>query len=272
MIASDGGTLPRSAHVAVALTWRCLWMACWSIAQAFEHDGKRDASGTEVSAGAQERAMPEPQPHQATRAVGVSVVPPLAHIAYRAEDAHRANVYPRSNLLGQHVCMFTHVYGFFTYLHMYAISHVSLMTRQRWRIFLSSIFGRPRSFDMRIMSWVGRRAAPASTRHGHPEGTGSVCTAVGSVEPDGCTNDEYTSSSSYRYSTNHDGMSPLAISLRWRGTCANVSDYIASVYGGLTHTNTKRRRRACHRCTTVYECWIAPYSLSRSVLQPTLYF
>ena len=54
--------------------------------------------------------MPEPQPHQAKRAVGVSVAPPLAPIVYRAEDAHRANVYPRSNLVGQHVCMFTHVY------------------------------------------------------------------------------------------------------------------------------------------------------------------
>ena len=103
------GALTRLGE-AVALTWRCLWMACRSIAQALEHDGKREASGTEASAGAQERAVPEPQPHQAKRAVGVSVAPPLAPIVYRAEDAHRANVYPRSNLVGQHVCMFTHVY------------------------------------------------------------------------------------------------------------------------------------------------------------------
>ena len=40
--------------------------ACRSVAQALEHEGIRDATGTEVSVSAQERAMPEPQPHQAT--------------------------------------------------------------------------------------------------------------------------------------------------------------------------------------------------------------
>ena len=36
------------------------------VAEALEHEGNRDATGTAVSEGAQERAMPEPQPHQAT--------------------------------------------------------------------------------------------------------------------------------------------------------------------------------------------------------------
>ena len=62
---------PPLAHIGLAqLKWRCLWKACRSVAQALEHDGNRDATGTEVSGGAQERAMPEPQPHQATGAVG----------------------------------------------------------------------------------------------------------------------------------------------------------------------------------------------------------
>ena len=34
--------------------------------QALAHEGKGDATGTEVSGGAQERGMPEPQPHHAT--------------------------------------------------------------------------------------------------------------------------------------------------------------------------------------------------------------
>ena len=45
---------------------------CRSDAQALEHEGSRDATGAEVSLGAQERAMPEPQPQQAKRAVGAS--------------------------------------------------------------------------------------------------------------------------------------------------------------------------------------------------------
>ena len=43
------------------------------------HDGIRDATGTEVSGRTHERAMPQPQPHQATCAVAGSVLPPLAH-------------------------------------------------------------------------------------------------------------------------------------------------------------------------------------------------
>ena len=48
------------------LTPTPLWNACRSVAQAREHEGNRDVTGTEVSEGAQERAMPAPQPHQAT--------------------------------------------------------------------------------------------------------------------------------------------------------------------------------------------------------------
>ena len=36
------------------------------VAQALEHEGNRDATGTEVLEGAQERVMPEPHSHQAT--------------------------------------------------------------------------------------------------------------------------------------------------------------------------------------------------------------
>ena len=36
--------------------------ACQSVAQALEHEGKGDATGTEMVAHPQERAMPEPQP------------------------------------------------------------------------------------------------------------------------------------------------------------------------------------------------------------------
>ena len=58
---------PPLAHIGLArLTCRCLLKACRSVAQALEHEGIRDATGTEVSVSAQERAMPEPQPHQAT--------------------------------------------------------------------------------------------------------------------------------------------------------------------------------------------------------------
>ena len=53
--------------------------ACRSFAQGLEHEGARGATGTEVSGGAQEHTMPEPQPHQATWALGTSVFPPLAH-------------------------------------------------------------------------------------------------------------------------------------------------------------------------------------------------
>ena len=39
---------------------------CWSVAQEGKHEENRGATGMEVSEGAQERAMPEPQPQQAT--------------------------------------------------------------------------------------------------------------------------------------------------------------------------------------------------------------
>ena len=54
--------------------------ACRSVAKALEHEGNRGATGTEIAAGAMERVIPKPQPHQATSAAGVSVVPSLAHI------------------------------------------------------------------------------------------------------------------------------------------------------------------------------------------------
>ena len=40
--------------------------ACRSFAQGLVHEGKRGATGTGFSGGAQERAMPKPQPRQAT--------------------------------------------------------------------------------------------------------------------------------------------------------------------------------------------------------------
>ena len=46
--------------------------------------------------------MPEPQPHQATRAVGVSVLPPLAHIGLaqlkRDASGRRAGVLLRRSI------------------------------------------------------------------------------------------------------------------------------------------------------------------------------
>ena len=54
--------------------WKCLWKACRSVAQALTHEENRDITGTEGLEDAQECAMPKPQPHQATRAVGVSVI------------------------------------------------------------------------------------------------------------------------------------------------------------------------------------------------------
>ena len=56
--------------------------ACRSVAQALEHEGTRDATDTEVVGDHQKRATPEQQPRQATYAVGVSVLPPLAHCGH----------------------------------------------------------------------------------------------------------------------------------------------------------------------------------------------
>ena len=47
------------------LSW-CTPFSKYDYTQALEHEGTRDATGTEVSEGAQERVMAEPQPHQAT--------------------------------------------------------------------------------------------------------------------------------------------------------------------------------------------------------------
>ena len=40
--------------------------ACRSVAEALDHEGKGDATGTQVVAHPQERAMPKPHPPQAT--------------------------------------------------------------------------------------------------------------------------------------------------------------------------------------------------------------
>ena len=84
---------PPLAHIGLArLTCRCLLKACRSVAQALEHEGIRDATGTEVVGHYQERAMPQPQPRQSTYTVGVSVLPPLAHCGLaRLESAVRGD-------------------------------------------------------------------------------------------------------------------------------------------------------------------------------------
>ena len=61
-------------------------MECRSFAQGRDNEGARDAAGTEVSGDAQERAMPKPQPRQATWALGMSI-PPL--LAYNTQQASR---------------------------------------------------------------------------------------------------------------------------------------------------------------------------------------
>ena len=53
--------------------------ACRSFAQGLVHEGKRGATGTGFSGGAQERAMPKPQPRQATCTLAVSIPSLLAH-------------------------------------------------------------------------------------------------------------------------------------------------------------------------------------------------
>ena len=80
-----GSHRSRTAHI--GRVRRCLWKACRTVAQALEDEGNRDATDTEVSKGAQERATPEPQPHQAAGAAQVSVFPPLAHASHRARRA-----------------------------------------------------------------------------------------------------------------------------------------------------------------------------------------
>ena len=60
-----------------ASIWRL--KPCRSIAQTLEHEGKGAATGTWRAGDGQERAMPTPQPHQASWALRVSVSPSLAH-------------------------------------------------------------------------------------------------------------------------------------------------------------------------------------------------
>ena len=55
--------------------WSRVWNACRSVAQALEHDGNCGRTGTDVLEGAQERAIPELQPQQATCTVRVSAAP-----------------------------------------------------------------------------------------------------------------------------------------------------------------------------------------------------
>ena len=57
--------LPMPLHRSHTLSW-CTPFSKYDNTQALEHEGTRDATGTEVSEGAQERVMAEPQPHQAT--------------------------------------------------------------------------------------------------------------------------------------------------------------------------------------------------------------
>ena len=61
-------------------------MACRSFAQWRDNEGARDTTGAGVSGDAQERAMPKPQPRQATWALGMSI-PPL--LAYNTQQASR---------------------------------------------------------------------------------------------------------------------------------------------------------------------------------------
>ena len=50
-------------------------MACWSVAQGLEHEGKRDAAGAQCVADRQERALPAPHRRHATEVLRVSVPP-----------------------------------------------------------------------------------------------------------------------------------------------------------------------------------------------------
>ena len=59
--------------------WRWLLKACRSVAQALEREGEGSATGAWYMQDAQERAMPKPQPHQATGAAGATVAPSPAH-------------------------------------------------------------------------------------------------------------------------------------------------------------------------------------------------
>ena len=66
---------PRPHTAQIGRAWRWLLKACRSVAQALEHEEKRDAAGTQRRSGRWERALPKPQPHQVTWALRVSVCP-----------------------------------------------------------------------------------------------------------------------------------------------------------------------------------------------------
>ena len=70
-------TALRLRGCAAARRW--LSKACESVAQALDHEGKSDATGTEVVTHLRERAMPKPQPQQATWVPRLSVPTSLAH-------------------------------------------------------------------------------------------------------------------------------------------------------------------------------------------------
>ena len=65
----------RTAQIGRAQRW--LLKACGSVAQALAHGGEGGATGTEMAAHSWERAMPKPQPQQATWAHRMSVPPSL---------------------------------------------------------------------------------------------------------------------------------------------------------------------------------------------------
>ena len=73
------GAPSRAVSWRAVVLWKWLVKACRSVAQALDHEGKRDAAGTQRPSGRWERAAPKPQPHQVTWALRVSVCPCLAH-------------------------------------------------------------------------------------------------------------------------------------------------------------------------------------------------
>ena len=85
---------PRaSIPTSIALTrpstaaWRCLLRACRSVAQALDHEGKGDATGTQVIGHPQERAMPKPHRRQAAWTPRVSAPPSVALASHGSNRA-----------------------------------------------------------------------------------------------------------------------------------------------------------------------------------------
>ena len=95
-----GSHRPRTAQIDLA--WRCVWKACRSVDQGLEHDGIRDATGTEVSESAQERAIPEPQhapSHVSSRSERLPTAgshrPRTAHMPLDGAIPHKALCFTR---------------------------------------------------------------------------------------------------------------------------------------------------------------------------------